>query len=60
MPDAEALDTMSFTEMEGRTTLTILVRHASKGDRDAHLASAWRTGLQDGLELLEELATSLR
>ena len=30
MPDAEALDTVTFTEVDGRTILTILVQHASK------------------------------
>src|ERR671937_493777 len=33
MPDAEALDTMTLTEVDGRTTLTILVQHASKEHR---------------------------
>src|ERR671916_2808367 len=28
MPDAEALDTVTLTEADGRTTLTILVEHA--------------------------------
>src|ERR687897_2823386 len=34
MPDAEALDTVTFTEAEGRTILTILVQHSSKEARD--------------------------
>jgi hypothetical protein len=33
----------------------ILVRHASKQARDAHLESGMEAGLQRALELLEEL-----
>jgi uncharacterized protein YndB with AHSA1/START domain len=60
MPDAEALDTVTFTEIEGRTTLTILVQHTDKAGRDAHVESGMEDGLQDALDLLEELAVSLR
>ena len=60
MPDAEALNTVSFTEAEGRTTVTILVEHASKEHRDAHLSSGMEEGLQDALDLLEQVAVSLR
>ena len=60
MPDAEALNTLTFTEADGRTTLTILVEHASKEHRDAHIESGMEDGLQDALELLEEVAVSLR
>jgi uncharacterized protein YndB with AHSA1/START domain len=60
MPDAEALDTMTFTEADGRTTVTILVQHTSKDDRDAHINSGMESGLQKALDLLEEVAISLR
>jgi len=60
MPDAEALDTITFTEADGRTTLTILVQHATKEDRDAHIDSGMEAGLQDALDLLEGVAVSLR
>src|SRR5687768_16092197 len=39
MPDAEAVDTLTLTEVDGRTTLTILVQHTSKEHRDAHIES---------------------
>ena len=43
MPDAEALDTLTLSESEGRTTMTILVQHASIGtDVDPVLAAAAR------------------
>ncbi len=59
MPDAEALDTVTFTEVDGRTTLTILVQHARKEHRDAHIESGMEDGLQDALDLMEEVAISL-
>jgi len=60
MPEAEALDTVTFAEEEGRTTLTILVQHASRRDRDAHVESGMEDGLQDALDLLEGVAAPLR
>jgi uncharacterized protein YndB with AHSA1/START domain len=60
MPDAEALDTLTLTEVDGRTTLTILVQHSSKEHRDAHIESGMEDGLQDALDLLDQVATSLR
>ena len=60
MPDAEALDTVTFTEVDGRTTLEILVQHASKAHRDAHTESGMEDGLQDALDLLQEVADSIR
>jgi uncharacterized protein YndB with AHSA1/START domain len=62
IPDAEAnaaLDTLTLTEVDGRTTLTLLVEHATKQGRDAHIESGMEAGLQDALDLLEELAISL-
>jgi uncharacterized protein YndB with AHSA1/START domain len=60
MPDAEAVNTMTLTEEDGRTTLTILVQHQSKEHRDAHIESGMEDGLQDALDLLERVAISLR
>jgi uncharacterized protein YndB with AHSA1/START domain len=60
MPDAEAVNTMTLTEVDGRTTLTILVQHSSKEHRDAHIESGMEDGLQDALDLLEQVAISLR
>jgi uncharacterized protein YndB with AHSA1/START domain len=60
MPDAEALDTLTFTEEDGRTTITILVQHQNKEHRDAHIESGMEAGLQDALDLLEQVAISLR
>ena len=60
MPDAEALNTVTFTEEAGRTTLTLLVQHATKEHRDAHINSGMEDGLQDAMDLLEQVAISLR
>jgi uncharacterized protein YndB with AHSA1/START domain len=60
MPEGEALNTVSFTETKGRTTLTVLVQHSSKEARDAHIDSGMETGMQEGMDLLEQVAVSLR
>ena len=61
-PDAEALDTVTFTGTGAgdRTTLTILVQHSSRENRDAHINSGMEAGLQDAMDLLEQTANSLR
>jgi uncharacterized protein YndB with AHSA1/START domain len=60
VPDAEAVDTLTLTEQGGHTTLTILVQHQTKAHRDAHLESGMEAGLQDALDLLEQVAATLR
>jgi uncharacterized protein YndB with AHSA1/START domain len=60
MPDAEALNTLTLTEVDGRTTLEVLVQHTSKEDRDAHINSGMEAGMQDAMDLLEQVAISLR
>jgi uncharacterized protein YndB with AHSA1/START domain len=59
MPDAEALTTNTFTEKDGRTTLTILVEHSNKGHRDAHINSGMEGGMQEAMDHLEQVAVSL-
>jgi uncharacterized protein YndB with AHSA1/START domain len=60
MPDAEAVDTLTLTEVDGRTRLTVLVQHSSKEHRDGHINSGMETGLQESLDLLEQVAVSLQ
>jgi uncharacterized protein YndB with AHSA1/START domain len=60
MPDAAALNTLTFTEEDGRTTMTLLVDHASREHRDGHIESGMEAGMQDALDLLEQVAISLR
>jgi uncharacterized protein YndB with AHSA1/START domain len=60
-PDANAtLNTVTFTEKDGRTKVTILVEASSKEIRDAIIESGMEDGLQDALDLLEQAAISLR
>jgi uncharacterized protein YndB with AHSA1/START domain len=67
MPDAEAppeaevpLNIITFTEVDGRTTLTLLTQCPSKELRDAIIDSGMETGMQEGMDLLEQVAISLR
>jgi uncharacterized protein YndB with AHSA1/START domain len=60
-PDEHAaLNTLTLTEVDGRTTVEILVEHPNQEGRDAHINSGMEDGLQDALDLLEEVAGSLR
>ncbi len=58
MPDAEAVSTLTLTEKDGRTTLTLLVRHASQENRDRHLQ--YGDSLQVAMDRLEQAAISAR
>ena len=60
MSEGESLNTATFTEVDGRTTLTILVQHQSREHRDAHINSGMETGLQKAMDFLEAVARSLR
>jgi uncharacterized protein YndB with AHSA1/START domain len=63
IPDAEdhaSVNTLTLTEVDGRTRVELLVQHTSKLDRDMQIQSGMEDGLQDALDLLEELAASLR
>jgi uncharacterized protein YndB with AHSA1/START domain len=60
MPEGEALNTMTFTKKNGRTSLAILVQHSCREHRDAHIDSGMEGGMQDAMDLLEEVAISLR
>ena len=59
-PEHATLNTATFAEEDGRTTLTILVEAPSKEIRDAIIESGMEDGLQDALDLLEHAAASLR
>ena len=63
IPDAEehaAIDILTLTEVGERTILTILVEHPTKEGRDAHINSGMEAGMQDAMDLLEQVASSLR
>ena len=54
------VNTATFTEANGRTTVTLLIQATSKISRDAIIDSGMEAGLQDALDLLEQTAKSLR
>jgi uncharacterized protein YndB with AHSA1/START domain len=58
--EAATVNTATFAEADGRTALTILVQATSKESRDAIIESGMEAGLQDALDLLEQVAVSLR
>jgi uncharacterized protein YndB with AHSA1/START domain len=57
--DGQTINTAAFTEANGRTTVTLLIQAANKTSRDAIIASGMEAGLQDALDLLEDVAISL-
>ena len=62
IPDADAaaaVDTVTFSEENGRTTMTILVRHVTREHRDMHIESGMEGGMQEAMDLLEAVARSL-
>jgi uncharacterized protein YndB with AHSA1/START domain len=56
----EGLNTVTFTEENGRTTLSLLAEYSSREVRDAIIDSGMEVGMQEQMDLLEELAASLR
>jgi uncharacterized protein YndB with AHSA1/START domain len=52
------VNTATFTEADGRTSLRILMQAPSKASRDAIIASGMETGLDDVFDLLEHVAVS--
>ena len=56
----EPLNIVTFTEADGRTTLTLLVQTTSKELRDLIIDSGMEGGMQEGMDLLEQVAVSLR
>lgn len=53
------VNTSTFVEVDGRTTVTIVVQCESREQRDIIIESGMETGMQDALDLLEEVAVSL-
>ena len=58
--EGATVNTATFTERDGRTALTLLIQAQNKLSRDAIIDSGMELGLQDALDLLEEVAVSLR
>jgi uncharacterized protein YndB with AHSA1/START domain len=64
MPEAPegdpALNIVTFSEVDGRTTLSLLMQVTSKEVRDMIINTGMEAGMQEGMELLEQVAISLR
>src|SRR5262245_39488484 len=58
--DGTTLNTATFTETDGRTTVTLLIQAPNKTSRDAIIDSGMEGGLQDALDLLERVGASVR
>lgn len=54
-PDAESVNTVTFTEVDGATTVETLVRHSSKEHRDGHVDSGMEGGMQETFDRLDAL-----
>jgi uncharacterized protein YndB with AHSA1/START domain len=59
VPDIEALSTATFVEEDGRTILSILVEHPNRETRDMHINSGMEGGMNESMDLLEQVAASL-
>jgi len=57
--DHEALETMTLTEKDGRTTLTSVVLHKSVESRDGQLNSGMEFGAAETYDRLEELVGTM-
>jgi uncharacterized protein YndB with AHSA1/START domain len=57
--EGEAVGTVSFDEKNGRTTLTMTIRYATKAVRDMVLQSRMEEGVSASFELLAELLPTL-
>jgi uncharacterized protein YndB with AHSA1/START domain len=60
LPESDApLNIVTFTEEAGRTTVSLLVQCSSKELRDVIVESGMEAGVQEQMELLEDVARSL-
>ena len=66
MPGAESeaeinapVNTVTFTGVDGRTTLTQLTQCPSKDVRDMIINSGMEVGMREGFDLLEQVALSV-
>ena len=57
--DGTTVNTATFTETDGRTTLELLIQAPSQATRDGIVDSGMEAGLQDALDNLEQVAVSL-
>jgi uncharacterized protein YndB with AHSA1/START domain len=59
IPDAEALETLTLEEHDGKTTITTLTVHKTVENRDGHVQSGVDKGMTEGYARLDELLAGL-
>jgi uncharacterized protein YndB with AHSA1/START domain len=60
VPEAgAAVNTLTLTEKDGRTMLTLLVEHPNRTARDMHVDSGMEGGMQEAMDHLEQVAVTL-
>jgi uncharacterized protein YndB with AHSA1/START domain len=59
-PGGVGVITTTFTEADGRTTMTQLCEYGDRAVRDAVIDSGMEGGMQEALDHLEQVAVSLR
>jgi uncharacterized protein YndB with AHSA1/START domain len=60
MPGNPAINVVTFSDAESRTKLELLVKCNSKEERDGIIESGMEVGMQEQMDLLEQVAASLR
>ena len=58
-PDAASLNILTLEEVDGVTTMRVLVQHAQKAHRDGHIESGMEGGMNISMDRLEDLALEL-
>ena len=53
------MNTLTLTEVDGKTTMTVLVEHKDQEGRDMHINSGMEGGMQEAMDRLEAVAISL-
>jgi uncharacterized protein YndB with AHSA1/START domain len=56
----EPVNTITFTEVDGRTRLEVLMQCPNRELRDMIIESGMEAGMQESMDLLEQVAVSLR
>jgi len=57
--DSANLNTMTLVEVDGRTTMEVLIQCVNKESRDMQIASGMEEGMQESYDELEDVAKSL-
>jgi uncharacterized protein YndB with AHSA1/START domain len=59
-PEGEARNTLTLSEHDGTTTLTVVGVHSSMAARDGHLGSGMERGMQHSFDRFERLLAELQ